>query len=53
MTELAIRWGEMNRSARQELLRIIQTVEGKTGELTPSEREAVNRFAGEEFASRP
>jgi hypothetical protein len=54
LTELAVRWGEKSRSSRQELLRLIQTVEGKARDLTARERATLVAFAGEEyFANRP
>jgi hypothetical protein len=54
LTELAVKWGEKDRGARMELLRIIQAVEAKSRELTPGERDTVIAFAGEDYlADRP
>ena len=47
LTELAAKWGEMDRAGRLSLLQIIQAVENKSRELTSSEREAVINFAGD------
>lgn len=49
LTELAVRWGEMDRAARMQMLQIIHAVESKSRELTDGEREAVTRFAGDEY----
>jgi hypothetical protein len=46
---LAVSWGEKGRSARQELLRLIQVVESNARELTGGERATVAEFAGEEY----
>ena len=54
LTELAVRWGEMNRSTRMKILDIIDAVEHKTRELTSSERDAISSFAGDDYlANRP
>jgi hypothetical protein len=52
MTELAVRWGEQDRSSRNQLLQLIQIVENKTRELTDDERSTIISFAGEEYLSR-
>lgn len=52
LTELAVKWGEKSRSARQRLLSIIQSMEGNSRELTADERNEVIAFAGEEFLAR-
>lgn len=49
LTELAVRWGEMDRAGRLQILQIIHAVETKTRELTASERDVVTRFAGDEY----
>jgi hypothetical protein len=51
MTELAVRWGEKDRSSRNQLLNLIHIVENKTRELTADERNTVIAFAGEEYLS--
>ena len=54
LTGLAVRWGESNRSTRQELLALIRTVENNGRQLTDSERAKLTAFAGAEYlANRP
>jgi hypothetical protein len=52
MTELAVRWGERDRTSRNQLLNLIYIVENKTRALTAEERNTVIAFAGEEYLSR-
>lgn len=53
LAELAVRWSEMNRSARTRMLDIIDAVEHKTRQLTASERDAINSFAGNDYLANP
>lgn len=49
LSELAARWGELDKMTRTKIYQAIQALETKARELTGDERDAVSSFAGPEF----
>ncbi len=51
LTDLAAKWGELDKMTRTKIFQAIQALEGKSRELTGDERVIVTNFAGEDFLS--
>src|SRR5262249_38981231 len=54
LTDLAARWGEMDRASRLRIFQLIKAVEARSRELSDDERDALVGFTGADYyANRP